>query len=308
MTAFACRPGCAACCEAPSISSPLPGMPDGKPPGTVCPALDPATRRCTVWGTERYPPVCRAFSATAELCGTTREEALERLAELERATAPAPRAGRRSAVVTGFEPFAGGTVNPSWQAVAALPDRVGPFDLRKVLLPVSFRDAFPLLERAVEAARPDLVICTGLAASRGGIALERVALNVNDAEIPDNAGDRPVDRPIDPSAPDACFSTLPLRRILARLRKEPLPAAISNSAGTFVCNDVMFRLLRLAALRHPGTAAGFIHVPATPDMPDMPGRTESAPGMELSAIVRGLELAIEACADRQGSSRGVRNQ
>lgn len=88
MTPIPCRPGCAACCEAPSISSPLPGMPRGKPPGVVCPALDRDRGLCTVWGTAGYPPVCRAFSATSELCGTTRDEALHRLAELEKATAP----------------------------------------------------------------------------------------------------------------------------------------------------------------------------------------------------------------------------
>lgn len=293
-TPIPCRIGCAACCEAPSISSALPGLPGGKPAGVVCPALDRASGCCTVWGGPDYPPVCRAFTATAELCGVSRAEALDRLAALERATAP-----ERVALVTGFVPFAGDEVNPSWQAVAALPERVGPWRVDRALLPVSYRAAWPALERAIDRTRPALVLCTGLAAKRRGISVERVALNLDDATIPDNDGEIRLERPIDPAAPAALWCPLPVRALADRIAQAGIPAEVSTSAGSFVCNHVLFRLLRRIAGGSGPAQAGFLHVPATPELP---GRTDAAPGLPLPRIVEALAIALAACGERPAAN------
>lgn len=209
-----------------------------------------------------------------------------------------------TAIITGFEPFDSDSINPSWLAVNALPERVGACQLTRLLLPVSFKNAFARLEEAIDTCRPDLVICTGLAARRTSITVERVAINIDDARIPDNDGFHPIERRIDYAAPDAYFSCLPARAICEKISEAGLPAAISDSAGTYVCNNVMFRLLHLIANRYPKMLGGFIHVPATPEMPGNEG-----PGMPLADITRALQLAVEVCSDHsthwQGSKRRI---
>jgi pyroglutamyl-peptidase I len=212
-----------------------------------------------------------------------------------------------TAIITGFEPFDNNSLNPSWLAVNALPDHIGSLALRKVLLPVSFKTAFARLEDAIAAACPDLVICTGLAARRSSIAVERVAINVADARIPDNDGHQPIDRIIDYSAPNAYFSCLPGRAIIERISQAGLPATMSDSAGSYVCNQVMFKLLHLIANQKPLMMGGFIHVPPTAEMlsadPD-------SPGMPLPDITRALQIAIETCADHlsSGQWKGTKRQ
>lgn len=209
------------------------------------------------------------------------------------------------ALITGFEPFDSSSCNPSWLAVEALPEKIGAFSLVRLCLPVSFKTAFAVLEKAVDSHRPDLVICTGLAARRSHISVERVAINVDDARIPDNDGHQPVESIIDYSAPNAYFSGLPGRAIVSRITAAGLPAAVSDTAGTFVCNNVMFRLLHMIANKVPHIMGGFIHVPATPQL--TAAGTEW-PGMPLTDIARGLHVAVEACADAfsSGSWKGAR--
>jgi pyroglutamyl-peptidase I len=198
------------------------------------------------------------------------------------------------ALITGFEPFAHHLSNPSWLAVEALPQQIGACRIVKARLPVSFKSAFLELERAIDACQPDLVICTGVAENRSGISIERVAINIDDARIPDNQGDQPIDRVIDYCAPNAYFSGLPDRAIIARLAQECLPAAISDSAGTFVCNHVMFRLLHLIAERQAPIIGGFIHVPLPAETADTDA---THPGTPLAAITRSLEIAIQSCVE-----------
>lgn len=204
------------------------------------------------------------------------------------------------ALITGFEPFDNATCNPSWLAVNALPDRIGSFDLVKVQLPVSFTCAFSELEKAIDTCQPDLVICTGLAVKRSGITVERVAINVDDARIPDKHGNQPVDQIIDYSAPNAYFGGLPARKIVERLASAGLPASISDSAGTYVCNHVMFRLMHLINNHKPGIMGGFIHVPALPEM-----IASDAPptGMSLEEISRSLHIAVTACLNHIESDK-----
>jgi len=208
-----------------------------------------------------------------------------------------------TAIITGFEPFDNCSCNPSWLAVSALPDRIGSFELTRLLLPVSFKAAFARLEEAIATCRPDLVICTGLAARRTGITVERVAINVDDARIPDNDGYQPTDRRIDYTAPDAYFSCLPARAICERISHAGIPAAISDSAGTYVCNHVMFRLLHLIANRCPRIMGGFIHVPGTPEM-----TSNEAPGLPLADITRALQLSIEVCSDHSANWQGIKRR
>ncbi|MCT1385370.1 pyroglutamyl-peptidase I [Brachybacterium sp. p3-SID1565] len=175
-------------------------------------------------------------------------------------------------LLTGFAPFDGADINESWQAVqaAAAQLRAEGVEVAQLELPVEFDAAGDLLEAAVREHRCGLVVATGLAAGRRAVTPERVAINVRDARIPDNSGDRPVDEPVVPGGPVGHFSTLPIKAIVAALAEEPaIPAAVSQTAGTYVCNDVFYRLLHLLAT-DPGLAGmrgGFVHLPAAADLP-----------------------------------------
>ncbi|MCQ2555502.1 MAG: pyroglutamyl-peptidase I [Clostridia bacterium] len=163
-------------------------------------------------------------------------------------------------LLTGFEPFDNADINPSWEAVKKIPEISG-FELKKVLLPVVFRKASALLISEIEKFSPDAVICTGLAGNRDRITVERVAINIEDARIPDNDGNCPVDQLISSDGPDAYFTTLPMRKIISRMEEAGVKAAVSNSAGTYVCNDIMYSLLRYISLSGKDIKGGFIHLP-----------------------------------------------
>jgi pyroglutamyl-peptidase len=150
-----------------------------------------------------------------------------------------------------------------------------------------FGKSLALLEQEIHRTQPDLVICAGLAGGQGEINLERVASNIEDATIPDNAGNQPVNRPVVRGGPAAYWSTLPVTAIVTALREANLPARISNSAGTFVCNHVFYGLMRLLK-GMPMVRGGFIHVPYLPEQACVTG----APSLPLDEIVRGLEIAI----------------
>ena len=208
-----------------------------------------------------------------------------------------------SVLVTGFDPFGGSPTNPSWHAVHALHGReIAGHRIVGAELPTVFGRALQRLEQLLEEYRPGLVICTGQAGGRAAISLERVAINVDDARIPDNAGAQPIDRPVVPGAPAAYFSTLPIKAMLAALHAHGLPAEISNSAGTYVCNHIAYAMLHLAARRR-GTRAGFIHIPYLPEQAAM---RRGAPSMAAGDVVRGLEIALRtATATRIDSKLGA---
>lgn len=211
------------------------------------------------------------------------------------------------ALLTGFAPFAGHDLNPSWESLAALPGSLPGVEFELLLLPVSFARAFVELENAIGKFAPDLVICVGLAENREQISLERVAINVADARIPDNDGDQPQDMVIDYSAANAYFSNLPLKKILKTLENESIPAKISDSAGTFVCNQVMFNLLHLIAVEFPMLMGGFVHVPCTPEMLDSNSHLS---GLPLAKTTSALRTIVEVCADHiiTGQWQGTRRQ
>jgi pyroglutamyl-peptidase len=200
-------------------------------------------------------------------------------------------------LLTGFEPFAGDALNPSGLVCRALHgQRVAHATVHAVELPCVFGRALQVLDEALAATPAVLVVALGLAAGRAEISVERVAINVDDARIPDNAGGQPVDTPVVEGGPAAWFSTLPVKAIVAALREAGLPAAVSQTAGTFVCNHVFYGLQhRLAGT---GVRSGFVHVPlidalahAHPGVPTLP----------LDELVRGVRIALEVALTHEGA-------
>lgn len=193
---------------------------------------------------------------------------------------------RTKALVTGFTPFGGDTVNPSFEAVRRLPGRIGTLDVATAELPTSFQRAAPKLRALIHRECPDMVLCTGLAADRLAITVERIAVNLADARMADNDGVRPVNKPVITRAPAAYFSTLPVTRMVDALMREGIAAQASLSAGTFVCNHVFYALMHLAAQPGQHFRAGFLHVPALP-------AARAARGAKLDELTRALVIALQ---------------
>ena len=179
-------------------------------------------------------------------------------------------------LVTAFDPFGGAETNTSLEVLEALPPRVGGAKLEKLVLPTVFGLSARLAQEAVERLRPDAVVCLGP---------ERAALNLMDAARPDNAGNLPAEEPVVPGGPAAYFSTLPVKVLAAAVREAGVPAAVSNSAGTFVCNSLMYSMLHYAASRRPGLPCGFIHVPGPED------------GLSREEMTQGVAAALTALAE-----------
>lgn len=190
-------------------------------------------------------------------------------------------------LLTGFEPFEDQPVNASWLAIEAVAAAwTGPA-LRVLRLPVSFARAPHALLAALDAERPDVVVCVGEAGDRSALEVERVAVNVADARIPDNDGARPVDEPVVAGGAVAYLTGLPLRACLDAAAGAGVPARVSNSAGTYVCNAVFYTLAR--ALAGTGTLHGFVHVPRTP------AQAPTGAGMPTPMAARGLTAVLQAC-------------
>jgi pyroglutamyl-peptidase len=193
-------------------------------------------------------------------------------------------------LVTGFEPFGGESVNPSLEAVKRLGTLgMDGVELETLEVPCVFQDAIATLAGAMRRVRPDIVICVGQAGGRAEISVERVAINVDDARIPDNAGRQPIDEPIIADGPAAYFSTLPIKAIVAALHTVGIPAAVSQTAGTYVCNHLFYGLAHLIATEFPDTRGGFIHIPY---LPEQAVRHPGAPGMPLEMVVKALQVVI----------------
>jgi len=207
-----------------------------------------------------------------------------------RATRRAPSPGVRI-LVTAFEPFAGDTLNASHDAVRLLPARLGRAAVVRETLPTEFGRSVERLTRLVERHHPVLVLGVGEAGGRSELSVERVAINLDDARLPDNANARPVDRPVVRGGPPAYFATLPIKAMVAAIRALGLPAAVSNSAGTYVCNHLFYGLLHLAATRFPELRAGFIHVPC---LPAQAAAHPGTPSMAATDAARGLAAALRA--------------
>lgn len=191
-------------------------------------------------------------------------------------------------LVTGFEAFNGEQINPSEEIIKALAETFGE-ELYTLRLPVEFKEAEKKLTEAIAHLTPDITLSLGQAAGRECITIERVAINVDDAKYPDNIGYQPVDVTICGEGPAAYLTTLPLRGILTCLAENGIEARISNTAGTYVCNHVMYQALHLASNGYPAMKAGFIHVPY---MKEQAEGKENAPYMELREMIQAAEIII----------------
>ena len=191
-------------------------------------------------------------------------------------------------LLTAFDPFGGGTINPALEA-AKLVGMVAGVDIIKLEVPTVFGTSVDTVISAIEKHLPDAVLCVGQAGGRTGLTPERVAINIDDARIPDNEGHQPVDRPIAAEGPAAYFSTLPVKAMTAAIRQAGLPSDLSNTAGTFVCNHLMYGVLHHLAKHHPAIRSGFLHVPFLPQ--------QGSPSLPLEDIARGIEAAITAIRD-----------
>ncbi|CAI9391537.1 pyroglutamyl-peptidase I [Microbacterium sp. T2.11-28] len=198
-------------------------------------------------------------------------------------------------LLTGFEPFGGDAVNPSGDAVRTVAETwEGPESLVVEVLPVTFTGAAERLRALIEVHRPDVVIAVGLAGGRAAVGVERIAVNLADARIPDNAGAQPIDEPSIDGAPAAAFATLPVKAIAAAIHSAGIPAEVSHTAGTFVCNHVFFTALDAVPA---GVPAGFLHVPwAVGQAPVIPGR-ERAPELPAADLAAAVRSAIRTTLD-----------
>ena len=187
-------------------------------------------------------------------------------------------------LITGFEPFGGAEENPSWLAVQALPDRVGGFEVYKLQLPTVFAAAAQMLLEKAEEICPDAIISVGVAVGRDAVTPERIAVNIRDARIPDNAGNQPRGEFVAADGPAAYFATLPVEAMAQAIRDSEIPAIVSNSAGAYVCNDVMYSVLHRYA--NTKVKAGFIHVPQLPH--------QGQPSLALEKTVQALQASISA--------------
>ena len=188
-------------------------------------------------------------------------------------------------LITGFDPFGGENINPSWEAVKELPDHIGDWQITKMEIPTVFGAAADQVIAAAEGLQPNAILCIGQAGGRAAVTPEVVAINLQEARIPDNLGNQPMNIPVVKGGPAAYFATVPVREMVQAIQTANIPAALSYSAGTFVCNDVLYRLLH----HFDGTAtqAGFIHVPYLPQQ-----AKQNQPSLPLEKIVEALQLAI----------------
>ncbi len=197
-------------------------------------------------------------------------------------------------LITGFDPFDDEAINPAWEAVNALPDVIDGIEVIKVQIPTVFKKSAKKLFETIEAVKPDAVICVGQAGGRFDFNVERIAINVDDARIPDNEGKQPIDEKIFEDGENAYFATLPIKAMVEEARKAGVPASVSNTAGTFVCNHIMYSLLYYISKNNLNIRGGFIHVPYIAQQ--VIGK-KNMPFMEVTTITKGLVASIRSLKD-----------
>lgn len=195
-------------------------------------------------------------------------------------------------LVTGFDPFGGESVNPAFEAVKMLPDAIHGAEIVKVEIPTVFGKGPDKVREAIIAEKPDFVLCIGQAGGRAGISVEKVGINFSDARIKDNEGNQPIDEPIKEDGKNAYFATIPVKAMVANMEDNGIPAHVSYTAGTYVCNNVMYSLLYMLDKEFKGIKGGFIHVPF--DTKQVKGKPVTTPSMPVKTISEGLGYAIEA--------------
>ena len=195
-------------------------------------------------------------------------------------------------LITGFDPFGGEKVNPAYEAVKLLPDTIAGAEIIKLEIPTVFSKSGLAVEAGIKEHNPDVVINVGQAGGRSCVTIERVAINLAEARIPDNDGEQPMDQKIKEDGESAYFATIPVKAIVKNVRDHGIPCHISYTAGTYVCNCVMYHSLYMAATKYPNIRAGFIHVPYADEQ--VVSKANGTPSMSLEVIAKSLEYAIEA--------------
>ncbi len=209
----------------------------------------------------------------------------------------------KTVLMTAFEPFGGETINPSWEAVRSFDGKE--IDGARIVvrqLPVVFATCGKVLAQALDEIQPDRVLCVGQAGGRSDITVERVAINVDDARIPDNDNQQPIDQPIVADGPAAYFSTLPIKAMVAALREVGVPASVSQTAGTFTCNNVMYSLLHWLKTTNSAARGGFIHIPY---MPEQAVNHPGVASMATASVILALETSLQVILSTENDIRVV---
>lgn len=202
-------------------------------------------------------------------------------------------------LVTGFDPFGSDKINPAIEAVKRLPDTIKGAKIIKLEIPTVFNKSAQVVHQAIVKEQPDYVLNVGQAGGRSALTPERVAININDGRIPDNDGYQPLDEPIQPDGDTAYFTQLPIKAMAKAIRAAGLPAIVSNTAGTYVCNHIFYQVQYMRTKDFPKLKAGFIHIPF---LPEQVITRPNQPSMALADIVKGLTAAIGAIVERDGQS------
>lgn len=200
-------------------------------------------------------------------------------------------------LLTAFDPFGGEPINPALEAVKLVSDKIGDVEVVKLEVPTVFGKSIATVASAMEKEKPDAVLCIGQAGGRYDLTPERVAINQDDARIKDNEGNQPIDKPIFEDGAPAYFATLPIKAMVQAIRNAGVPSSVSNSAGTFVCNHLMYGVLYTIAKKYPGMKGGFMHVPFVPSQ--VVNRPTPAPSLNMKDIAKGIEAAITAIAENE---------
>lgn len=199
-------------------------------------------------------------------------------------------------LVSGFDPFGGEKINPAIESVKLLPDEIKGAKIIKLEIPTVAKKSLKKLEEVIEIEKPDVVINVGQAGGRTDISVERVGINMDDFRIKDNEGNQPIDEKIAKDGPDAYLVTIPIKAMVQKMIENKIPASVSNTAGTFVCNHVCYGMAHLASTKYPNMRTGFIHIPF---LPEQVVDKRNMPSMPLEMIAKGLEYAIEAIIENK---------
>ena len=200
-------------------------------------------------------------------------------------------------LITAFDPFGGEAINPALEAVKLMKDEIQGAKIIKLVVPTVFIKSIDKTIEAIKNVNPDVVLCIGQAGGRFDITPERVAINIDDARIPDNEGNQPIDTKIYDDGESAYFSTLPVKAIVKEIKGGGIPSSLSNTAGTFVCNHLMYGVLYYLSKNERDIRAGFIHLPFIPEQ--VINRPYPAPSMSIVDLVQGLELAVKAIMENK---------
>ena len=205
-------------------------------------------------------------------------------------------------LITGFDPFGGESINPAWEAVKMMGDQIAGAEIVKMQIPTVVGKSIEKIHEKMKEIKPDLVLSIGQAGGRFGVTPERVAINVTDARIPDNEGNQPIDAPIFGDGPAAYFTNLPVKAMVQAIKDAGYPSVLSNTAGTYICNHVMYGILYYIDKEFPGVRGGFIHVPyAASQVVDKP----ATPSMAVTDITASLEAAVKAAVENMQDIKAV---